>query len=172
MDRVIFQAIHNLAGHYVILDLLIVFAAQYLPYIIFAAFLFLVFWKKNWHERFNVIFLSALSLLIGRGVVVEIIRFFYPRIRPFLVLGFDPLIKNINSASFPSGHAVVLFILSSLIYFINRRFFVYFLLGATINVLARIYVGVHWPSDILTGAVLGFLIPVFIEKILPKTTGK
>lgn len=128
----------------------------------------LIFTNRHKITRFYIIFLSALSLLIARGLITEIIRFFYPRLRPFLVLNFQALITHPGSAAFPSGHAVTFFVLATIVFFVNKKWFYYFLGGAVINALARVYVGVHWPADILAGAVLGVLTVIILQKFLPK----
>ena len=168
MDGLIFQYIHNLAGKFILLDLPVIFLAQYLPYLLGGAFVALIFANKHWPRRLYFIFLSALSLLMARGVVTEVIRFFYFRPRPFLVLNFQALINQPTSAAFPSGHAVVFFILAAVIFFMNKKWFYYFLAGAILNSLARVYVGVHWPADVLAGAILGVLTVLFFERFLAK----
>ena len=43
---------------------------------------------------------------------------------------------------------------------------------ALIMGLARIFVGVHWPSDILGGAVIGLISVIIIRKLLPSPEAK
>jgi undecaprenyl-diphosphatase len=119
-------------------------------------------------RRFYFIFLSALSLLVARGLITEIIRFFYPRPRPFLELNFQALIAHPGSAAFPSGHAVTFFVLAAVVFFMNKKYFYYFLGGAILNALARVAVGVHWPTDVLTGAFIGLVTVAALYKFLPK----
>ncbi len=166
MDTIIFQSIHSVTGRFFALDLLAIFFAQYLPYCLFAAFVVLIFYRKNWQTRYYFIFLSLLSILLARGLVVEIIRFFYPRLRPFVLLQFSPLINQSSSASFPSGHSIFLFALVFVVYLINKKWFYYFLIASILSVVARIYVGVHWPSDVLVGAFLGAFVTWITWKFL------
>ena len=169
MDQALFNLIHNLSGRFWPLDWVMIFFAQYLPYLLCALFVYLVFASAKSSARFYFLLLSALSLLIARGLVTETMRFFYPRLRPFIVLNFEPLIAPISSASFPSGHAVIFFALALLAFYVNKKWFWYFGAGALAIGLARIYVGVHWPSDILAGALLAGLVVMVTRRLLPRT---
>jgi len=68
-----------------------------------------------------------------------------------------------NLQSFPSGHAIFFFALSTVIYSFNKKLGIFFLAFSTLMSIARIFVGVHWPSDILAGAILGTIIGVIIK---------
>ena len=77
----------------------------------------------------------------------------------------------------PSGHATFFFALAfAIFYFLKydkrnaaakRKWNWLFMGGAVIMGVARVFAGVHWPSDILAGAVIGFLSVFLIKKILP-----
>jgi undecaprenyl-diphosphatase len=65
-------------------------------------------------------------------------------------------------SSFPSDHAVVFFCLAAAIWFASRRLGVVAALYALIVIsLPRIYTGVHYPTDVVAGAVLGWCIACF-----------
>ena len=86
---------------------------------------------------------------------MELIRFFWERPRPFVENNITPLIEHAASASFPSGHAAFFFALGAIVYFYNKKAGILFLLGAAILSSARVFAFLHWPSDILAGAVIG-----------------
>ncbi len=64
---------------------------------------------------------------------------------------------NLATSSFPSIHAAVLFAVLPFTAY-DRRFFVGFLIYAVLTSMSRIYLGVHYPHDVLAGAVIGVLI--------------
>jgi undecaprenyl-diphosphatase len=68
--------------------------------------------------------------------------------------------------SFPSDHACIYFALATVICLSDRRLGIFAFLCAAITSCARIYLGVHYPSDVLGGAILGIL-AVTLFKMLP-----
>lgn len=176
MEQRIFYLIHNIAGRSRFLDLLGIFLADYLGYALLIFFLIIFFSRKGlmlemggrWQERFYQFFLVALAVLISRFFVVEIVRFFYPRPRPYVTLVFQPLIEPNFTSAFPSGHASLYFALATAIFLLNRRWGYWFLAGAVLIALGRVYVGVHWPADVLVGAGVGVASAWLTKRFLPK----
>ncbi len=145
-----------MAGWSVLTDALGIFLAKYLAYILgFAALVFVVN-QKSWREKLKVFIHLALAALISRGILTEIIRYLYDRPRPFTAFGFSPLVSE-SGSSFPSGHAAFFFALGFIILSINRKWGYWFLSLAFLNGLARVFVGVHYPSDILGGIATGLI---------------
>jgi len=169
IDQIIFQVINGLAHKWWLLDWLGIFLASYLNYFLILIAIFLLIKERNWRWRIYFFCLSGLSVILARGIITEIIRFFYYRPRPFLVLQIQSLLGNSDVAgSFPSGHATAYFALALAIFYINRKWGWWFLGAALLMGLARIFVGVHWPLDILAGALIGLGSAFLIRKLLPK----
>lgn len=164
LDLSIFRAIHNLSGQSKFLDWVGIFLADYLGYFLILASLILLF---SLQKRFYFFSLAALSLLLSWGLIVEIIRVIYYRPRPFLDLGFTALIDHSATGSFPSGHAAFFFTLAFAVFYFNRRWGFWFLVAAVLMGLARIFAGVHWPTDIVAGAAIGLLSVVAVRYLLP-----
>ncbi|MCX6722617.1 MAG: phosphatase PAP2 family protein [Candidatus Staskawiczbacteria bacterium] len=164
-DIKIFEAINGLAGQSKIIDLLGIFFAEYLPYLLGIFLLSLLFWpKKNKRRNRAMILLSITAAFIARFVVKSIILIFYDRPRPYINL---PLVHKLislntieNLQSFPSGHTIFFFALSTVVYNFNKRLGIFFLVCSTTIAISRIFVGVHWPSDILAGAILGVIVGI------------
>jgi undecaprenyl-diphosphatase len=155
MDLEIFKLLHGLVGQSAFLDQVIVFCASYLAYILGAIFVgFLVLSQMERSQRWELFWLSVASTLLARGVLTELIRHFYHRPRPFLALNFTPLFSD-SAWSFPSGHATFFFALSTAVYLYNRRWGAWFFAVSALITLARVAAGVHYPSDILAGAIIG-----------------
>jgi undecaprenyl-diphosphatase len=155
-DINLFNWIHGLAGWSVLTDAFGIFLAKYLAYILGFVVLVLIANQGNLKEKVKVSIHLVLAALISRGILTEAIRYFYERPRPFAILGFSPLVGE-TSSSFPSGHAAFFFALGFIILSINRKWGYWFLLLAFLNGLARVFVGVHYPSDILGGILTGLV---------------
>lgn len=164
-DLYFFNLIHAFSGQSRFLDFIGVFFADYLAYFLLLAAVIAFF---NLKKKFYFFSLTTLSVLLSRGLITDIIRLIYERQRPFVSLNFTPLISQVPIASFPSGHAVFFFAVAFAMWFFNRAWSYWFLAGAFLMGLARVFVGVHWPSDILAGALVGLLSVLVIKYILPK----
>ncbi len=154
MDQQLFSLVHNLAGKSQILDFFGIFFANYFPYLVALAAVLLFVAEKDMRKKFDYYATLFLSLIISRGILTEAIRFAYHRLRPFVALGFTPLVVD-NSYAFPSGHATFFFALATAVWFFNKKWGWRFFAAAAIIGLARIFAGVHWPSDIVGGALIG-----------------
>ena len=115
--------------------------------------------------------------IAGAQLVSGVIKHLVQRPRPDLVSHE----AAIYSASFPSGHtlmATVVYITFALLLaadFADRRVREYLLASAWLVAFAvgasRIYLGVHWPSDVLAGWSLGALWMLAMRRYLPRLTG-
>lgn len=131
----------------------IVFFAKYFGYVLIAGLL--VFILNDWRKRLFLVVQMIIAAILSRGIITEVIRFFWHRDRPYIGMGVDPLITPMDSASFPSGHATFFFALGAVLYFYNKPLGILFLAGSVIVGVARILALVHWPSDIIAGALIG-----------------
>lgn len=180
IDFFLFNFFHGLAGRAWLLDGLGIFFAQYLPYLFIIAALTLFYRIRDWRYRLYFFALSSLPVILSRGIVTEIIRFFFDRPRPFISLYFNPLIAHEAGGSFPSGHATAYFAVAFVIFLFLRRYPQYgkmkwawwLFAGAILMSIARVVVGVHWPSDVLGGAVIGMLSAYAVWFVLPKPEPK
>jgi len=100
--------------------------------------------------------LLTFALLIDAVLCIAILKPLVARIRPCdVVPGITLLIKHPNDFSFPSGHTAFSFTAVSVLYF---KRFPYWKIGLVLAVLiafSRLYLYVHYPTDVLSGIVLG-----------------
>lgn len=167
MEVAIFQFLNGFAGRSDILDSAAVFFATYLPYLMVIAAIFFILKRGDNRQKVFTFVSTALTLILSRGLITEIIRFVYNRPRPFEVLGGPPLFIPDTHSSFPSGHAAFFFALALTLFYFDKKWGWWFLGLALLNGLARIFAGVHWPSDILGGlavALVSYLITTQLLK--------
>ena len=168
-----FRFINDLAGHNIWLDGFMVFVADKMGYLMILGVLFLAWQSSN---RLKTLLLTIGSAILARVAFVELIRYFVYNPRPYLVLEkVNILINHEVSSSFPSGHTTFYFALAMGVYLCNNRAkpssglyghkkagYVYFILAGLMGI-ARIFVSVHWPLDILAGAGLGIATAALIK---------
>ncbi|MDO8664068.1 MAG: phosphatase PAP2 family protein [Candidatus Liptonbacteria bacterium] len=166
-----FNFLHGLSGRNFFVDAAGIFAAEYVSYVIFLAFLWLVISQTGlpaqtgWRQKIFFFSEAAIAVILSRGLITEIVRFFYYSPRPFEALHFQSLIPE-SGSSIPSGHAAFFFALATIIYFYNRRWGIWYFVLSLLIGLARIFAGVHWPSDIIAGVVVGILSGLFVHALL------
>ncbi len=168
LNQAAFQWIHGFAGRNIVVDDLGTFFAAYLPYLLGFGFLALVALQPGARRKLYVFIEGALAVIISRGVATVIIYHFYFHPRPFLFYGFAPLISAAGP-SFPSGHAAFFFALALAAWYADRTWGNWYLVLASLNGIARIYAGVHWPLDIIAGAALGLASAWAVHRILRRS---
>ncbi|MFQ5443640.1 MAG: phosphatase PAP2 family protein [Nitrospinales bacterium] len=115
-----------------------------------------------WVQRLRgVIFLLAVgaSVAVSDGLSFWILKPLFARPRPCVDLNHVISVVNCTRGySFPSNHAINVFTVATLVslHFKNTYLLAFTLAGLV--GLSRIYLGVHYPSDILGGAILGIMI--------------
>ena len=169
IDQSLFWGIYNLAGKSAGWDFLIVFFGEYFFYIVLAVFAYFAYCahKRGGAAQIKLYGWAIISAPIARFGVAEIIRLFYYRLRPYAELSLPHLIAD-SAYSFPSGHTIFMFALATTTYFFNKKL-AYFLFAAGILIgLARVAGAVHYPSDILGGAVLGILTALVLRAMFKR----
>ncbi len=165
MDLYLFNLINQFAGRWLWLDTLGIYFAEYFGYVlILSLFLFLAIGFRKYLKMVIQAFVSA---VLARFVIVEFIRWLWQKPRPFVENNINLLLTH-DAPAFPSGHAAFFFALSTIVYLYNKKIGILFFLGSFIICLARIFTGIHWPTDILAGAIVGVLSGWVVHKILKK----
>ena len=156
IDLSIFYALHGLAGHFVLLDWLIIFVGDYLiyPLLLVVAYYAYRAWRGRRFNRLYGYGMAVASALVARLDVAEGIRLFYHRTRPYIDLHLPHLLTD-TAYSFPSGHTIFMFALATGVYRVNKKLAYWLFASGALIGLARVAGGVHYPSDILGGALLG-----------------
>ncbi|MCM1126831.1 MAG: phosphatase PAP2 family protein [Lachnospiraceae bacterium] len=105
-------------------------------------------------------------LALGNGVIKNLVA----RPRPFQALGDSTMliIPPPSEYSFPSGHTMHGFASAVTILLHNRKAGIAAILGALIIAFSRMYLFVHFPTDILGGAVIGTLAALMMYALAKK----
>lgn len=125
--------------------------------LIWIAFICILFLTKKYRK---IACIAALSFLLSRLIGVQILKPLIHRPRPFLELPYlDIYIPKPTSYSFPSGHAISSFATAWVIVkMIKSSLYKIILIVLSILIASsRVYLMVHYPSDVLGGIALGLI---------------
>jgi len=103
------------------------------------------------------------AIAFGIGLVFERTL---NRPRPFVALGFEPLLPHAADSSFPSDHTLVGVALVGALAFARPRLGVWLLAWAVLVGVARVVAGLHYASDIAGSAILALLFDAFVWFVL------
>ena len=125
-----------------------------------AVAVFLLCTKK--HRRTGIMLAIGLiaGLILGSGLLKPLIA----RPRPFsYVEGISLLISPPKDFSFPSGHTIASFVSAVTLMLEHKKYAKAFLCLAILISFSRLYLYVHFPSDVFCGAIFGTLIAFFVK---------
>lgn len=99
-----------------------------------------------------------IGLILGNGIVKNIVA----RPRPCWILDlWRPLVKMPQGYSFPSGHTQASFIAATILFLNNKKMGIPALILASTIAFSRLYLVVHFPTDVLAGLIMGVSIALF-----------
>ncbi len=172
IDRDVLIYLNQLALHEPVWRSLSQASATYLVGIILLIPVIVIALDRNKEDRFfgpRVIAQAVLAILLATafGFVLEAI---VGRLRPTLVLDGVTALRSLpGNTSFPSGHTLTVFAYAT-VFLLHRR---YHDMGAIMLLLAflvgigRMMLGLHYPTDVLTGALIGILCAFIVVKLSP-----
>lgn len=123
------------------------------PYFTVLSCLLLILFGKN---SVKISALQALTTLTGSHMFVQILKRLCTRPRPYMVLPEANTFKCLlRDYSFPSGHATAIFSLAVSFSFSFPGLTIVFISLAVMVSISRIYMGLHYPSDVIIGSTMG-----------------
>ena len=128
-------------------------------FIVIGAVLAIV-WRRPWF------FVALVTATLAADGLSLLLRQWIGRDRPPLVYPDPrPLVGVPHSGAFPSGHAASAFAAATVIAWASRRLAIPAYVLATLVAWSRVYVGVHWPLDVIGGAALGTLVAIALLRL-------
>ena len=181
MDLTIFHAINGYAGNYVLDRLAANIESNHLIKGGIIVILLWYYWfaaDDRQSERRQIIVCAVIGALLALIANRTLATFLPFRVRPMYAetIGFHPLsidysIRLENWSSFPSDNATFFFALSTGLYFLSRPLGILAgLYSIVVAGLVRIYMGVHYPSDVIVGALIGIVVTAAVNVTIVRHT--
>lgn len=171
VDETLFLWINGLAGKLLLLDEFLKGIANDYLIIVSSCLVLLALWfgTREIHQREEnqkAIICASASLGIATGLVYLMSNALYFHSRPFAEFPINLLFYQPTDPSFPSNSAAVVFAIAVAILLADRKAGAFLLFLAFLHGFSRIYVGIHYPSDVLAGAAIGALTAFLIFRLI------
>ncbi len=170
IDENIFLWINGLAGKIPVIDWLFKGIANDYLIIVGSCLVMLALWvwgsdayQRDKNQK--AVICASISLGLAQGFVSTCNAFCF-RPRPFTELPTNLLFYQPSDSSFPSNSVAIVFAIAFAMFLANRKVGGFLLLFACLHAFSRVYVGVHYPFDVLVGAAGGMLIAFLVTRII------
>lgn len=164
MNYNLFKSINQLAGYHPFLDGLMAGVTNN-ALIVYAVVLLLIwFFGKDQYKK-TVIYAAITGMLAL--LINFIIGHIYFEPRPFVTHKVNLLVNHAADASFPSDHTTGAFALALAVLFVHRKIGIGMLLFAFLTGFSRIYVGHHYPFDILGSMIVSLVMSIVVYRLNP-----
>jgi membrane-associated phospholipid phosphatase len=132
------------------------------PNVFRVAALALVIWLARRGRRRTAIWVAV--TMIAGGVLGGLLKLLFGRARPDLL---DPVASAVGYA-FPSGHALTSALAMTIAVMLLGNRWVLWLIPV-LTAFSRVYLGVHWTSDVIAGLLLGAAVPLLTARVFART---
>lgn len=167
MNYELFQVINNLAGISPILDQFMIYIVKFsapIMAILVATLLGLGLYTKDKELTMNSI---HTILLLGITLAIhQVIGFFYVEPRPFVSHTVNLLLVHSADPSFPSTHAMGMSAIALSLFAVYKRLGSILIALTLLTGFAKIFVGHHYPIDIIDGFIITYVLFLLYNKLL------
>ncbi|HWB28171.1 MAG TPA: phosphatase PAP2 family protein [Chitinophagaceae bacterium] len=175
VDKQLFTFVHHsLANNF--LDAIMLFLRN--PPVWVPLYCFMVYWIIRYHKKYawKFIAVSIITVAFTDYMSASVLKEIFERPRPCYSPALQPIIRNIIGCggvySFPSSHAANHFGMATFwfwgIFILSGKKWHWLWFWAAIICFAQVYVGKHYPFDVLCGGIFGWLSGIVSAKLFEK----
>ncbi|WP_459501345.1 undecaprenyl-diphosphatase [Bacillus sp. C1] len=165
LDYEWFSFINDKVQQYPLIDHVMIVFAEYVQYAF--VLLLILLWIKN-KPHFRVIAFQAMVAFTLAYSINRIIEIFIYRDRPFVSHNITQLVEHAANSSFPSDHATSAVVIAATLLLSGYRFKYTWFFLALVVAFSRVWVGVHYPFDVIAGCIHGVLLALFTKYVVFK----
>ncbi|WP_260288553.1 undecaprenyl-diphosphatase [Peribacillus aracenensis] len=164
MNSTLFRMINNLGKQYTDLNPFFVFIAEYMIFFLVLAVLMFLFSRRN---KNRIMVICAFITLVISELLAKIAGQFHSNNQPFAELpNVNRLVEKAVNNSFPSDHTIIFFSFCITFWLFKRGWGILWVILAVLVGISRIWVGVHYPADVLVGAIISIVSATIVYKIV------
>jgi undecaprenyl-diphosphatase len=162
----LFRLINDLGKAHPLLNPVFCFIAEYTVFLLALSVLFIWF-SRDTDNR--IMILCASIAFICAFTIGKVSGLFHMNYQPFVELtDVNKLIYKEKNNSFPSDHTILFFSYCISFWLFKRGWTILWVLLAVLVGVSRIWVGVHYPFDVLAGILISLAAAIFIYSTFPK----
>lgn len=162
----LFRMFNDLGKEIIFLNPIMIFFAKYMKY--FLLFGIIMYWFTRKREN-RIMIISSMFAFVIAEVFGAIAGAIHSNNQPFAELSnVNQLIGHAIDNSFPSDHAIEFFSICITFLLFKKNLRYVWLAIAILVSISRVWVGVHYPADILVGAILGIIGAALCYWIIPQ----
>ncbi|MFJ5713745.1 undecaprenyl-diphosphatase [Neobacillus sp. NPDC093127] len=162
----VFRAINDIGKEHASLNPIAIFMADYMIFVL--ALGMLVYWFTQTNKNRMMVIQGGVAFVLAE-VLGKIAGTMYYHNQPFAELPHvNQLIAHAVDNAFPSDHSILFFSVCFSFFLVRKKEGWLWLVFACIVGVSRIWVGVHYPGDVLTGALIGIVAALVAYWIVPK----
>jgi len=167
MDDAITHWINTVAGQSSIFDAVVIgVAVAGVPLMVLAVVV--LWWNRHKRMHLRHVAIEAGLSTLGGLAFNQIVLLFIHRPRPYVAGVSHLIVAPSTDWSFPSDHATVAFAIAATFALSNERNrAVWFLIAAALVAWSRVFIGTHYLSDVLGGAMIGIGVALIVSTLYP-----
>lgn len=117
----------------------------------------LLFFKKTRRSGICIGASLFIGVIVGNGIIKNVVA----RPRPYdAIAGIESVVSHLSDYSFPSGHSLCCFEAATALAMNRTKWAIPAYVGAVLVAVSRLFLFVHYPTDVICGALLGVLFGV------------
>lgn len=117
----------------------------------------LLFFKKTRRSGICIGASLLIGVIVGNGIIKNVVA----RPRPYdAIEGIESVVSHLSDYSFPSGHSLCCFEAATALAMNRTKWAIPAYVGAVLVAVSRLFLFVHYPTDVICGALLGVLFGV------------